>query len=365
MVRALQALGVRIQLDPETKEIAVTGCAGIFPQAQARLFCEEAGTVARFLLVACANQLGDFLFEASPRLCARPLQALVRVLQSQGVDISADTLPLRMRSSGALLGGNLFIQGDVSSQFLSGLLMMAPYFQQDTIFSTKNLVSQPYVTMTCTMMHAFGVTVMPVWRVAAGQRYQARTYWIESDFSSASYFFAAAAVTGSTITVTHLALAESMQGDRVFLNILETMGCTLEITAQAIRVSGPTQLRGVTVDMADMSDTMMTLAAIAPFADSPTCIRNIGHTRVKESDRIQAMTQNLQRLGIRIDEEATQLTIYPGRPRAAPVSSYGDHRIAMACALLGLKISGLSIDNICCVHKTFPEFFEQFNACFI
>jgi 3-phosphoshikimate 1-carboxyvinyltransferase len=191
-------------------------------------------------------------------------------------------------------------------------------------------------------------------------QYQACDYWIESDFSSASYFFAAAAVTGKKIILRHMFVENSLQGDSAFLAVLENMGCDIDIKQGDIAVTGPTQLRGIDVDMQHMPDVMMTLAAIAPFAHSPTRIFNVGNARVKESDRINAMVENLRQLGVRVDEEAAALTIYPGAPHAGCVKSFNDHRIAMAFAVLGLRVPGVNIDDVACVSKTFPGFFEMF-----
>lgn len=398
MMRALQTLGMKLSIDEAKKEIAVWGCAGVFPNTVAHIHCQDAGTVARFLLVACANQAGCVDFDGNPRLRERPLGGLLTVLRAQGAEISADSLPLRVTNTHALFGGEIFVSGDVSSQFLSGLLMMATYFQQDTVLMTENLVSRPYVEMTCAMMQAFGVQVhqrersfdgmlrdqasMPLrslpsmvrtslshaietscvscWCICSAQQYQARDYWIESDFSSASYFFAAAAITGKKIILRDMFVENSLQGDSAFLNVLEKMGCVVEIHDGDIAVMGPKKLRGIEVDMRHMSDVMMTLAAIAPFADSPTRIINVGNTRVKESDRIHVMVENLRQLDVRVDEEISALTIYPSVPKAGLVRSYNDHRIAMAFAVLGLRVPGVIIDDVACVSKTFPGFFEVF-----
>lgn len=360
---ALRALGVLLDIDKVQHTVKVVGCSGRFPCSSASIHCQDAGTVARFLLVACANQMGVFTFDGSLRLRERPLGDLIQALRAQGVLISSESLPLQVNHQGFIKGGDIFVPSDISSQFLSGLLMMAPYFQTDTALYTKEIVSAPYVDMTCSMMRDFGIEVshyQTAWRVKADQCYQARTYCIESDFSSASYFFAAAAATGGRVTLLNMRRENSVQGDSAFLDVLEKMGCKVESHDEGITLMGPSQLQGIEVDMQHMSDTMMTLAAIAPFAHSPTRIFNIGNTRVKESDRIFAMADNLRRLGIGVDEKETELTIYPGVPSAGIVKSYQDHRIAMACSLIGLKVPGIVIDDAMCVNKTFPGFFEVF-----
>ena len=361
LMAALRVLGVKLEINETSGIVKVTGCSGKFPCRHANIDCRDAGTVARFLLTACTNQIGKFKFDGSMRLRERPLSDLIQVLRLQGASISSESLPLTIENKHILNGGNRFVSSHISSQFLSGLLMIAPYCKTEVILNTEHLVSEPYVDMTCAMMRAFGVEVMSdrkSWKIEANQCYQARNYRIESDFSSASYFFAVAAVTGGKITLSHMKRENSLQGDSAFLDVLEKMGCTVESNHENISVIGPSRLKGIEVDMHHISDTMMTLAAIAPFADSPTRIVNIGNTRVKESDRIAAMANNLRRLNVRVDEEAAALTIYPGTPSSGVIETYQDHRIAMACSLIGLKVSGIVIDDASCVSKTFPEFFK-------
>ncbi len=361
LISALRALGVDLKSDEENSTVRVTGCSGKFSSSFATIDCRDAGTVARFLLTACANQCGEFKFDGSTRLRERPLRELIEVLRAQGVLISAESFPLIINNKKPLRGGNIFVACDISSQFLSGLLMIAPYCETDVILTTENLVSEPYVNMTCRMMYDFGIEVYQhekSWKINVNQHYQARTYKIESDFSSASYFFAAAAITGGKITLLNMQRENSLQGDAAFLDVLEKMGCIIKSDNDNITVVGPAQLKGITVDMQHISDTMMTLAAMAPFADSPTHIVNIGNTRVKESDRISAMANNLRKLNIRVEEEVAALTIYPGTPSAGLIETYQDHRIAMACSLIGLKVPGIVIDDASCVNKTFPGFFK-------
>lgn len=366
LISALRELGVLLEVDELQKTIRVQGCSGQFPCSQAKIHCRDAGTVARFLLAVCANQIGVFEFDGSTRLRERPINDLVAVLRMQGALISADFFPLIINNKNFFPGGKFFVSGHISSQFLSGLLMAAPYFKTDVILTTDNLVSEPYVNMTCSMMRDFGAEVLhheKYWQVRTDKKYQARHYQIEADFSSASYFFAAAAVTSGKITLLNMQRKNSIQGDSAFLDVLEKMGCQVEENVEGITVTGPSQLKGVDVDMRSISDTMMTLAAIAPFADSPTKISNIGNTRLKESDRIAAMSSNLRQLNIRVEEEVDALTIYPGMPIAGVINCYQDHRIAMACSLIGLKVDGIIIDDVECVNKTFPEFFKVFLAC--
>lgn len=362
-MQALKSLGIDLSYHEETQRCCVRGCGGVFPNAQARLWCQDSGITLRFLLAVCAAQQGQFSFDGSARLCARPLRALVEVLHQQGVNTSSAQLPLCIQTSG-LEGGQIFIPGEESSQFLSALLIAAPLMKRAVTLQTGKLVSQPYVAMTTRMQQQFGVSVAQredVWHIETGQSYQACDYTIESDLSSASYFFAWAAVMGRDIFIEGVDRQACLQGDIEFLSVLECMGCVVEQQSLGVKVIGPTQLRGVEVDMRDMSDTMMTLAAIAPFADRPTIIRNIANTRLKESDRIEAMAYNLRALGIRVEANQDSLVIYPGVVKPAELSSYGDHRIAMACGVIAAKVPDIEIDGGACVAKTFPHFFELLN----
>jgi 3-phosphoshikimate 1-carboxyvinyltransferase len=251
----------------------------------------------------------------------------------------------------------------VSSQFLSGLLMAAPYARDPIeIEVAGGLNSKPYVDMTLAIMRDFGVTVerdgYRTFRIAP-QRYRALTeYAIESDASAASYFFAAPAICGGTVRVENIS-RRSKQGDIAFLDVLAQMGCLIAEGDDWIAVTGPEALRGVAVDMRHIPDTAQTLAAIAPFAGSPTTIRGVASARVKETDRVAAMCAELARLGVTVEEYPDGLKIYPcANIQPASIQTYNDHRMAMAFALTGLRAPGVVIENPGCVAKTFPNYFE-------
>jgi 3-phosphoshikimate 1-carboxyvinyltransferase len=216
------------------------------------------------------------------------------------------------------------------------------------------------------MMADFGVLVRRMHHtrffVPVPQHYEARDYVIEPDLSTASYFFAAAAVTAGEITIQKIDRAHSRQGDVKFLTVLEKMGCIVSETAAGLKVQGPSVLQGVSVDMRDYSDTFMTLAAIAPFANSPTIITNIGHTQWQESNRIVAMRQGLEQLGVTVDSGPDWIKIYPGEPHAGVIDSHHDHRIAMAFSIIGLRVMGVEIHNAECVSKTCPNFFTLWES---
>jgi 3-phosphoshikimate 1-carboxyvinyltransferase len=282
-----------------------------------------------------------------------------------GVDVRSETdngcPPITVRAAG-LPGGCVAMRGDVSSQYFSALAMVLPYAEAPAhIDVLGELVSKPYLDMTAGTMQAFGVTLRHaayrrIW-VEAGQRYQGRTYAIEPDASAASYFFALAAVTGGEITVERLP-PTSAQGDLRFVDVLEQMGCVVTRDADAVTVAGPDQLRGVEVDMNDISDTVQTLAAIAPFASSTVAIRNVAHIRHKETDRLAACATELRRLGVSVAELPDGLVIQPAPPQPAIVQTYNDHRMAMSFAITAARSPGVQIADPACVAKTVPGFWS-------
>jgi len=367
----VRALGVPVEpAGPDAWR--VLGGGGPFPAAGADVCCADAGTAARFLLAACAAGVGAYRFDASPQLRRRPLAQLLEVLRAQGArsdPAGAERLPLTLLAGG-LRGGRVRLPGDTSSQFVSALLMAAPLARAPLEVVVDGLVSRPYVDMTLRMMADFGVEAgrdgHSRFQVTPGT-YRAREYHVEPDASTASYFFAAAAVTGGRVCVAGLRRRDALQGDVRFLDVLEAMGCETGDGSAGAAVggvqtrscaAGPPVLRGLTVDMSDISDTFMTLAAVAPFADSPVTVTGIANVRVKESDRIAAVEENLRRLGVRTESGPDHLRVFPGAPHGGYVDPHGDHRIAMAFAVLGLRTQGVVIDDPGCVRKTCPEFFD-------
>jgi 3-phosphoshikimate 1-carboxyvinyltransferase len=260
-----------------------------------------------------------------------------------------------------MAGGTARVAGSISSQFLSALLMAAPAARNPVeLLIDGELVSKPYVAMTIGVMRAFGVEVdtsTPNRYRIVPQRYRASAYEIEPDASAASYFFAVAAITGGTVTVTGLS-RRSLQGDVAFVDVLERMGCRVEYAANSITVTGGA-LRGIDVDMNAISDTAQTLAVIAPFATGSTRIRNVANMRHKETDRIHALATELGRLGQRVEEHPDGLTIHPCQIRPATIETYDDHRMAMSFALVGLKMPGIRIADPGCTRKTYPDFFDD------
>ncbi|HZH03498.1 MAG TPA: 3-phosphoshikimate 1-carboxyvinyltransferase, partial [Myxococcaceae bacterium] len=365
MTDALRALGVEIREDAERRTLTVRGCGGRLPKAEARVFIGNAGTAARFLPPVMALGRGTYRLEGSEAMRRRPIQPLLDALAALGakaVSLEGNGCPPIQVEANGLRGGTARLPGGVSSQYFTGLLMAGPYAREGVTLEVEGeLVSKPYLEVTAQAMRAFGVTLeregFSLFRVASGPGYRATQYPVEPDASAASYFFAAAAVTGGTVAVPGLG-SDSLQGDLRFVQLLERMGCRVRQTARETEVTGPQQLRGIEANMADLSDTAQTLAAVAPFAEGPTRVTGIGFIRRKETNRVAAVVTELKRLGIRAEEEPDGFVIYPGLPQPGRVETYQDHRMAMSFAVIGLRAPGVAILDPGCVSKTFPDFFQ-------
>ncbi len=368
MVQALRDLGLRVRCDWPTRLIHVrrgeSACP--IPATEANLFVGNSGTTMRFLTAMVTLGEGMFRLDGVARMRERPIEDLIEALRQLGVRAYSDGIngypPVIIEAHG-LNGGRVRIKGNISSQFLSGLLMAAPLARDPiSIEVVGSLVSVPYVEMTLEMMWQFGVEVeyddaFTRFEVPVHPWYRARSLEIEPDASAASYFFGAAAITQGVVWVPHISRT-SLQGDVAFVNILEKMGCRILAQGNALGVKGR-PLHGVDVDMNDISDTVMTLAAVALFADGPTTIRNVAHIRHKETDRLTALATELRRLGAEVDEFADGLTITPRPLHGALIQTYNDHRLAMSLALVGLRQNGVVINNPACVAKTNPGFFAD------
>lgn len=364
MVEALRRLGFRIEVDPAALTMTVHGRAGVIPEGSAELFAGGAGTAARFLTAVVCLGHGRYRIDGIPRMRERPIQDLLDALGMLGASVTAPggCPPVTVEARG-LRGGRAVVRGDVSSQFVSALLMAAPYADGDVeVVVEGRLVGAPYVDLTLAVMEAFGVDVerdgLRRFYIRTGQRYRGRAYAVEPDASSAAYFLAAAAVTGGRVAVPGLS-TRSLQADARLADVLEQMGCRVERGPDRIAVSGPGTLRGVDADLGAMSDQTMTLAAIAPFAAGPTRIRGVAHIRHQESDRLAATAAELRRIGQEVEEHDDGLGIDPRPVRPALIQTYSDHRIAMAFAVTGLRAPGIAIADPGCVAKTFPDFFER------
>ncbi len=413
MMDSLRRMGVAVEHDPQNAVIWVRGTGGKLPggAGPCELFCGNSGTTLRFLTAMVSVFDGEFLLDGVPRMRERPIGDMLRAMTQLGVDVAAvsgnDCPPVWIRAAG-LNGGIAQVAGNISSQFLSGLLMAAPYARTPTLLRVMGtLVSRPYVDMTLAVMADFGVDADSVelghghahgacgcgcgggadaenaglalheaehpatleFLVPARQRYVGREYMIEPDASAASYFFAAAAVAGGEITVRNLT-KNSLQGDVEFCACLAKMGCEVEYLPDAIRLRRDLKkpLSGVDVDMHHISDTAQTLGVVALFADSPTIIRNVANMRVKETDRIHALVTELRKFGVRVEEHPDGLKVWPlaespgGDDPPVEVETYHDHRMAMSFAVAGLRRPNVIIRNPACTAKTYPRFFEDLES---
>jgi len=381
MAESLRRLGIGVDADADKETFVVQGQGGTVPAHEAELFVANSGTSVRFLTALTALGTGRYRLDGVERMQQRPQQDLLDALTDLGVSARSERgtgcPPLIVEAAGGLPGGTARVGAEASSQFLTALLMVAPYARKDVTLEVVGALRPFYVDITRRMMAQWGVQVRlqpsaaprpgqsaPMrYHIAAGQRYTAQeSYGIEPDASGASYFFAAAAITGGRVTVPGLT-ADALQGDvRFALEVLAEMGCTVTSNTEGITVIGPPpgQLRGIERDMSAISDTSLTLAAIAPFANSPTVVHNIAHSRLQECDRISAACTELTRLGVRVEERPDGFTVYPAEKlRPAEIETYGDHRVAMSFALIGLRVPGIVIRSPACVAKTFPDYWQR------
>ncbi len=373
LVAALSQLGAEIKKEERRWQIA--GIAGRITAGEISLYLGNNGTAARFLTSIAALGHSPCVIEGDVRLEQRPIEPLLAALRGWGVDVfsiyETGCPPLRIENKrgGGIVGGTTLLPEGSSSQYLSSLLLAAPYAANPAILEVAGVVpSRPYVAMTLAVMNDFGITVdctEDYHRFLIPQGcYTARQYQIEGDASSASYFWAAAAICGGRVEVENVRVP-SLQGDAMLVPLLGRMGCTVERTDTGLAVTGSSRLQGIEVDMADMPDVVPTLAVVAAFAEGSTTIRNIGHLRIKECDRLAVLAANLGQLGVAVDEFDDALVIHGtggdcSRLRGAVLESHNDHRIAMSFALAGLRVPGVKILGEECVAKSFPGYWQHF-----
>ncbi|OQZ04939.1 MAG: 3-phosphoshikimate 1-carboxyvinyltransferase [Candidatus Brocadia sp. UTAMX1] len=368
MASSLNTLGIPIEERQNANRFVIQGKRGIIPVKRANLFVGNAGTAMRFLTAMLTLGNGEYEIDGVVRMRQRPIQDLLDGLRQLGADVVSKNHdgcpPVLIRGKG-LQGGFAVVKGDLSSQYFSALLMTSPYAKKDVIVEVKgNLVSKRYVDMTVALMRQFGVNVenheYKMFVVKSGQHYHARHYEVEGDASAASYFFAAAAITGGKVRVEGIG-NNSLQGDIHFVDVLKSMGCKVAMGSNWTEVQGGT-LHGIDVDMGDMPDVAQTLAAVSVFAQGKTRVRNVKNMRIKETDRIAAVVNELRRMRISALEYEDGFEIEPSPPCPAAIETYDDHRMAMSFALIGLRASGITIKNPECVAKTFPDYFQRLEA---
>ncbi len=372
MLQGLTALGYELSTDWAAQTIRIQGRSGAVPSRGAELFIGNAGTAMRFLTTLTCLGHGRFQLDGKQRMRERPIGDLIESLTALGVKagygMKEGYPPIWVEGSG-LPGGRCRIPGARSSQYISALLMVAPFARSTLeIEITEEFVSRPYVELTLRTMSDFGVGTSTqgarVFMPTHDARYRSGEYAIEGDASAASYFLGAAAILGGRVSVTNLR-SDSPQGDVGFAKVLSRMGCKVRKGFlegnRGIQVfrDPNVPLKPVHVDLNDMPDVAQTLAAVCLFADGPSSIINIGNLRIKETDRLSALGNELTRLGAKVTEGPDFIEIEPGPPQDAAVETYDDHRMAMAMALVGLKRPGVTIKDPGCVAKTYPNYFQD------
>lgn len=363
---SLVRLGFQVDTDPDVRKVAVTGRGGIIPRDSAELFTGNAGTAARFLTALCGLGDGPYVIDGSPRMRQRPIGPLLDGLEQLGArvrSLNGNGCP-PVEVNGPLTGGVAAVDPSLSSQYLTALLLIGPYMAAGLDLRLKHpSPARPYIEMTIRMMAERGVAVSGSLDdrrlVVSPGAYRSGRLAVEPDASSAGYFWAAAALTGGTVTVNGIHRG-ALQGDAAFVDVLQAMGCRVTDRPEGLTVTGPPdrRLHAIDVDLNAMSDMTPTLAAMAPFCTGVTRIRNVGHIRVQETDRLAAVSAELRRLGVRVAEGESDLTIWPGPVSPAVIQTYDDHRMAMAFSLVGLRAEGIAIADPGCVSKTFPEYFS-------
>lgn len=369
-IGALRAMGIEID-DRDPERWIVRGTGGVIAAPDENIFLGNNGTATRFLTSVAALGKGRIHITGDPRMAERPIAPLMEALQGWGVKLDSDAgngcPPLTIDADGIAGGGTILPEGK-SSQYLSSLLLVAPYAAQHAELEVHGeVLSRPYVEMTLAVMADFGIRVeatpsLSYFRIPQGH-YRGHEYMIEGDASGASYFWAAAAVTGGRVTVANVPVP-SLQGDANLVPLLARMGCHVHKTGDGITVKGTDNLEGIEVDMGNMPDVAPTLAVVAAFAEGTTIINNVAHLRIKECDRVSAVITELRKLGAEVEEEHDRMIIHGRRGgtnlQGAEIETYHDHRIAMCFAVAGLRVEGVVITGEECVRKSFPDFWDRF-----
>jgi len=366
-LQCLIDLGFKVETDEVQKTAFIKGENGIIPKNEAEIYVGSAGTAARFLTAMTGLAGGRYIINASEQMKKRPMKALFDSMTDMGIEVEyleeKEHLPVIVKK-GEKIKNKTEVDIGNSSQFLSALLMSAVMCKDGLeVKLTGSRKARSYIDITVNMMRQFGAEVdntdKNIFIMKKGLKYNSRQYYVEPDVSAACYFYAMAAITGSTVIVKDVHFT-SMQGDIKFLKVLEKLGCEVKDTDNGIEVKGAADgiYNGIEIDMSDFSDQTMTMAALAVFAQTPTIINNIAHIRHQESDRISAIVTELSRMNIKCEERQDGLTIYPSKPQPALIQTYNDHRMAMAFSLIGLAAEGIEIDNPKCCAKTFENYFD-------
>ena len=372
-LNCVKDLGVDIEVDEDKKTVIVHGCDGQIPKSEAEIYVGSAGTAARFLAACLGISKGKYYLTSSAQMKKRPMAPLLNSLREIGCEVTCDdedeSFPFTLKGRG-VCKDEVSVNIDSSSQFLSALLISAVLSDRTFSINVTGSHGKAYIDMTLKMMESFGVRIEKEgsrYLISGSERYKAPgdgagsgIYCIEPDASAAAYFYAMCPVLNIPVTVPGIKF-DSLQGDVEFIRVLEKMGCKISESSEGDIILLPPEsgsYSGIDIDMSSFSDQAITLAAIAPFATSPTTIRGIGHIRLQESDRLSAIVTELGKMGIKTENGEDWVKIYPGDPQPSLVDTYDDHRMAMGFSLIGLRAEGIVIDNPGCCSKTFAEYFE-------
>jgi 3-phosphoshikimate 1-carboxyvinyltransferase len=362
LVEALTQFGIEISRNDDS--LVVVGSNGQFNSPSDDIFVGNAGTAMRFLVSFSAIAKGNTTLIGDEQMNHRPIGDLIAALRSAGVKCNCNNgYPPVSIQGGNFIGGRIEVQSDISSQFISSILLAAPYARRRISLHIKGgLSSTPYVAMTLHVMRSFGAKIdslaMQSFQIDNKQQYIGQDFFIEPDASSATYFLGAAAITKGRVIIQNLP-SESLQGDLNFLSVLSDLGCTIIKHPESIEIHGG-QLHGIEIDMNEMLDCVPTLAVVAAFAKGATTIKNIEQLKYKETDRLNALATELAKIGAKVEVNKNELIIYPQPLHGATIDTYNDHRIAMSFAIAGLIIKGIGIQNPECVKKSFPTFWDEF-----
>lgn len=364
-INALHQLGIVTQIDEKTYSCIIAGGNGKFPKKQSTVWCANSRIAARFLLAACASTPGVFYFDGGMNLRQKNLTHILHVLTRQGAQLIPNDsrhLPVTLIGADSLQGGEVNLDKEVNSQILSALLMISPFSRIPFSFNVLDLANQPSINMTCALMNEFGVLVhryhQSQFTVPVPQRYHAKDLSVEPDFAIAAFFFAAAAVTNGMITIQAVKAITSKQAEVQILDILKTMGCSIQESYSGLTVKGCSELQGIEISLAKFSATFFALIALSPFAKSPTRITHIGVMSQKEKDQFMAIKIEFSKLAIQLEMGENWIKIFPSTPKGCLLNSHHNPYLAMALAIIGLRVPHIEIDNALCVKNKYPEFFS-------
>lgn len=364
LITALYQLGIVVQCDEGSNSCIIAGCNGVFPQKQASIWCGDNDLGARFLIAATSVTPGVYYFDGTPSMRAKPISQLFQALRRQGVQFipsEVRKLPCTLIAAEKMDGGDIILEGSMVNQITTALLIIAPYARTPFNFYLAESQFHPQVDLTCMMMAEFGVLVHRIhqgqYMVPVPQKYQAKDYRVEPDFSLAMYFCGAALITGGELTLRNIKRSQSKQSANKFFIILEKFGCRIFETEQGVTITAPKTFPGIDISLREFSDTFLILSVIAAFGQSPTRITHFGKLKQREMNRLIEIKSELTKCGIQVHSGKNWIEVTPGTPQPETFSVKTDYRVGMAIALLGLKVTSITIENIESITAIYPHYF--------